>query len=81
MFKLLVSNTLSNSAIAFWDSGPGMAVLTCGFSGSPVKNGLTLVVAYVRTARGRAFEAIGGNWAAALREAIVWAMWRKRGDG
>lgn len=62
---------MSNSAIAFLDSGPGIAVFTCGPFGSPVKSGLTLVEAYVRTARGMTFEAIGGKWAAALREAIA----------
>lgn len=41
MFKLLVSNTLSNSAIAFLLSGPGMAVLTVGPEGSLVKNGVS----------------------------------------
>jgi hypothetical protein len=39
MFKLRVSNTLSSSAIAFWLSGPGMAVLIIGPAGSSGKNG------------------------------------------
>ena len=38
IFKLLVSNTLSNFAIAFWLSGPGIDVLTTGPDGSFGKN-------------------------------------------
>ena len=38
MFKLLVSNTLSRSSIAFLLSGPGIAVRTVGLSGSFGKN-------------------------------------------
>jgi hypothetical protein len=39
MFKLLVSNTLSKSLIAFLLCGPGIAVLTVGPDGSSGKNG------------------------------------------
>jgi type IV secretory pathway TrbL component len=81
MFKLLVSNTESNSAIAFLLSGPGMAVLTVGPEGSFVKNGCSVeegadltaaAVAYGRRADLAASrEAMGRNRAAARRDDMM----------
>jgi hypothetical protein len=45
MFKLRVSNTLLNLSIAFWLSGPGMAVLIIGSLGSSGKKGCSLLSA------------------------------------
>ena len=50
MFKLLVSNTLFKSSIAFLLCGPGMAVLTIGPAGSSGKKGASLDVAEDLTA-------------------------------
>jgi len=81
MFKLLVSKTESNSAIAFLLSGPGMAVLTIGPDGSFVKNGCSVeggagltaaAVAYGRREDLEASrEAMGRNRAAARRDDMV----------
>jgi hypothetical protein len=84
MFKLLVSNTLSNSFIVFLLCGPGIAVLTTGPDGSSGKNGcwpedaeaLTAAAATHRSCGRREDvgvrrEAIGRKRVAARREAMM----------
>ncbi len=69
MFRLLVSNTLSNSSIAFLLSGPGIAVLTCGAVGSSGKKGcsavavVSCIIAVAALASGRE-DVVSVRWVA-----------------